>query len=111
MKLTVKFVKSFCERPLTFWALTDGVIVLETGFFTSKEKLKKQTKMVRKKLLSLLLVDQMLKQSFSTPKMVLKRLSLVVHVLQTDVWLQWLKHFNNNFGVVEGFDDNSPRLH
>ena len=33
--------------------------------------------------------------------MVLKQLSQVLHVLQT-VWLQWLKHLQDNFGVVEG---------
>ena len=47
----------------------------------------------------------MLKQLYltltTTFLMVLKQLSQVLHVLQT-AWLQWLKLFNDNFGVVEG---------
>ncbi len=56
-------------------------------------------------MLSLLLVETMLKQLYltltTTFLMVLKQLSQVLHVLQT-AWLQWLKHLQDNFGVVEG---------
>ena len=56
-------------------------------------------------MLSLLLVETTLKQLYltltTTFLTVLKQLSQVLHVLQT-AWLQWLKLFKDNFGVVEG---------
>ena len=95
-----KFVKVSAERDpeQIDWA-NDGVeIVLEaTGFFATKAAAENTCMLVvLRKLLSLLLVDQMLKQSYLTLTtiflMVLKQLSQVLHVLQT-AWLQWLKLF------------------
>ena len=94
-----KFVKVSAERDpeQIDWA-NDGVeIVLEaTGFFAKKDAAEKHLHEGElRKLLSLLLVETMLKQSYLTlttiSLMVLKQLSQVLHVLQT-AWLQWLKH-------------------
>ena len=92
-----QFVKVSAERDpeQIDWA-NDGVeIVLEaTGFFATKAAAEKHLHEVElKKLLSQLLVDQMLKQSYLTLTtkflMVLKQLSQLVHVQQT-VLRQWL---------------------
>ena len=94
-----KFVKVSAERDpeQIDWA-NDGVeIVLEaTGFFAKKDAAEKHLhEGGAKKVVSLLLVETMLKQSYLTlttiSLMVLKQLSQVLHVLQT-AWLQWLKH-------------------
>ena len=95
-----KFVKVSAERDpeQIDWA-SDGVeIVLEaTGSLQLKQLLKNTCTLmvVLRKLLSLLLVEAMLKQSYSTLTtihlMVLKQLFQVLHV-QLTVWHQWLKH-------------------
>ena len=95
-----KFVKVSAERDpeQIDWA-SDGVeIVLEQLVSLQLKQLLKNTctlMVVLRKLLSLLLVDQMLKQSYSTLTtihlMVLKQLFQVLHV-QLTVWHQWLKH-------------------
>ena len=94
-----KFVKVSAERDpeQIDWA-NDGVeIVLEATVSLLRKMLQKNTctKVELRKLLSLLLVETMLKQSYLTlttiSLMVLKQLSQVLHVLQT-AWLQWLKH-------------------
>ena len=103
-----KFVKVSAERDpeQIDWA-NDGVeIVLEATGFLLRKKLLKNTCMqvALRKLLSLLLVDQMLKQLYSTLTttflMVLKQLSQVLHVLQT-AWLQWLKLFKTTLVLLK----------
>ena len=95
-----KFVKVSAERDpeQIDWA-SDGVeIVLEaTGFFATKAAAEKHLHANggAKKVVSLLLVEAMLKQLYSTLTtihlMVLKQLFQVLHV-QLTVWHQWLKH-------------------